>query len=185
MTAARHVAGEGPPGKVERHPGFPTGATPEQPHGDATNDTSVDCGTTGRQADEPDQRESLNPTPGWVQISAEEWARLHQLDLADRRRQRRRELRKTTAPNTIEAVLRQIRGLHQQPGRLPSDYEPIKVAVDNVQADTVDRLMREDLWSWREVGDALGISAQAAQKRFSRRSVKGHRRVGGQPARLR
>ena len=30
----------------------------------------------------------------------------------------------------------------------------------------VVRLAREDGWSWRQVGDALGVSRQAAQQRF-------------------
>jgi hypothetical protein len=37
--------------------------------------------------------------------------------------------------------------------------------------------------SWREIGEALGISRQSAQRKYGK--VGGARRVGGQPGRLR
>jgi hypothetical protein len=49
----------------------------------------------------------------------------------------------------------------------------------------VDRLMRDEHWSWRMVGRDLGISHQSARERFTRRFVKTARRRGGQPAELR
>jgi hypothetical protein len=49
--------------------------------------------------------------------------------------------------------------------------------------DTVRRLRAEpECASWTEIGAALGISRQAAQKRFG---GEGARKVGGQPANLR
>lgn len=45
--------------------------------------------------------------------------------------------------------------------------------------------LRSERWnySWAQIGDALGISRQAAQKRFS--EAGGARRPGGQPGHLR
>jgi hypothetical protein len=58
---------------------------------------------------------------------------------------------------------------------------------DEVDAHLLDAIamLRDEphCYSWQEIGDALGISRQAAQQRFGK--VGGARRVGGQPGRLR
>ena len=47
--------------------------------------------------------------------------------------------------------------------------------------------LRSDPWmySWAQIGDVLGITRQAAQKRYADVEVKGGRTIGGQPAALR
>lgn len=54
--------------------------------------------------------------------------------------------------------------------------------VDNVLAATVREMRARHGWSWQQVGDALGITRQAAQQRFG---GEGIRRAGGQPAHMR
>jgi hypothetical protein len=124
--------------------------------------------------------------PITVTIPLTEYRRLHALDLADRERRRNRE-RKAAHPRQdgVAAVRRMIQALGRQTVPVPGDLEPLLDAVRDAQADVVDRLMRDEHWSWRMVGRDLGISHQSARERFTRRSVKTARRRGGQPAELR
>lgn len=54
-------------------------------------------------------------------------------------------------------------------------------------AKTVHRLRSEEggAYSWAQIGAQLGMSRQAAQKRFGDPDKTGARTVGGQPANLR
>jgi hypothetical protein len=55
------------------------------------------------------------------------------------------------------------------------------------QIDETIGALRSEPWcySWAQIGDALGITRQAAQKRFGHVLTKNARQVGGQPANLR
>lgn len=59
-------------------------------------------------------------------------------------------------------------------------------------AEDAETALREAVWaqraagrSWAEIGRALGVSRQAAHKRFGDPEGTGLRRVGGQPSELR
>jgi hypothetical protein len=50
--------------------------------------------------------------------------------------------------------------------------------------EAVGRVMAEDGWAWSQVGEALGVTRQAAAKRWGG-AVASTRKRGGQPAELR
>jgi len=59
-------------------------------------------------------------------------------------------------------------------------------------AQDAEQALREAVWrqraagrSWTEIGRALGVTRQAAQKRFGDPEGTGVRKVGGQPSHLR
>jgi hypothetical protein len=64
------------------------------------------------------------------------------------------------------------------------DLVELRVMLDQTLTEAVHHLRSEagGAYSWAEIGDRLGVSAQAAQQRFR---GPGARKVGGQPAGLR
>jgi len=85
-------------------------------------------------------------------------------------------------------VSRCLRALsrHVGDGAITDLAELVRLAdeLDGHLIDAVARLRAEPwCYSWSQVGQALGISAQAAHKRFHK--VGGARQPGGQPGHLR
>lgn len=62
----------------------------------------------------------------------------------------------------------------------------LRAELDAQLAEAVGRLRSEPwCYSWAQIADELGMTRQAAQKRWASVEVTGGRQVGGQPARLR
>lgn len=58
--------------------------------------------------------------------------------------------------------------------------------VDAAIVDAVEQLRAEPwCYSWQQIGDVLGMTRQAVQKRYGPKTQTGARKSGGQPSRLR
>jgi hypothetical protein len=86
----------------------------------------------------------------------------------------------------IPFAQRALRGLGKRAGRgdlsTLTELANMRGYIDELVADAVAAQRNDPMHpkSWTEIGDALGIARQVAQRRFAH--VGGRRHVGGQPA---
>lgn len=67
-----------------------------------------------------------------------------------------------------------------------SELVGLKGQIDEAIERSVAQLRSEPwMYSWAQIGEVIGITRQAAQKRYGHVEVIGGRTIGGQPAALR
>ena len=75
--------------------------------------------------------------------------------------------------------------IHAAAGRITlAEVANLAKMADRVLDETVIRLVGDEGWSWKMIGDELGVTREAARSRFGH-LVKTTRTRGAQPAELR